>query len=307
MTREERTLLKEQEEKETLRKEKRKKHLIFFLKLIVISIVLVFSFLLYSRFIATSGLVVREYNVASTKLPKEFHGFKIIHFTDLHYGSTIGSQEFSNMVNTVNRLKPDIIVFTGDLIDKDYNVTEDDILELTSLMKKMEAKIGKYAVSGNHDFSHPYYHDILTNSNFVFLDNTYELIYYEGLTPILLTGIGSSIQGAMDINQALSYYKQENSQDLYTISLLHEPDNIDALKSVHEIDLALAGHSHNGQIRLPYIGSLVKVRGAKKYDDAFYQVGSTSLYISGGLGTSTYKYRLFNRPSINLYRLTHIG
>lgn len=305
MTREERTLLKEKEEEQERKKERRKRYFLFFIKLTTIFMILIFSILLYSRFVATSGLIIREYNVSSSRLPKEFHGFKIIHFTDLHYGSTITKNEFQSVVDTINRLKPDIIVFTGDLIDKDHTPSEEETLEITSLMKRLDAKIGKYAVSGNHDFSHEYYHTILTDSNFTFLDNTYDFIYYEGLTPILLTGIGSSIKGNMDIEQALSYYKQENSQDLYTIALMHEPDNVDLLRESHTIDLALAGHSHNGQIRLPFVGALIKVKGAKKYDDAFYQVGNTPLYISGGLGTSTYKYRLFNRPSINLYRLTH--
>ena len=68
------------------------------------------------------------------------------------------------------------------------------------------------------------------------------------------------------------------------------------------IDLFLAGHSLNGQVRLPFIGSIYTPTGAKKYYDSKYKIDNTEIYISNGLGTSKIPYRLNNRPSINLYR-----
>ena len=65
----------------------------------------------------------------------------------------------------------------------------------------------------------------------------------------------------------------------------------------------MAGHSHNGQVRLPFIGAIVKNQGAKKYYNEYYKIKNTDLYISGGIGTSTLPFRLFNRPNINFYRL----
>ena len=91
--------------------------------------------------------------------------------------------------------------------------------------------------------------------------------------------------------------------NLYTISLLHEPDIIDNILYKYSVNLALAGHSHNGQIRLPGIGSILKVEEGRKYSNEEYSLGNTKLYVSGGLGTSMYEFRWFDRPSINLFRL----
>ena len=117
----------------------------------------------------------------------------------------------------------------------------------------------------------------------------------------MLTGNGSILQNDSNINQAFSYDKEDN---LYTISLFHEPDRIDDIISKYKVDLALAGHSHNGQIRLPKVGAIMKVNYGKKYPNEEYVINDTKLYVSGGLGTSMYEFRLFNHPSINLYRLT---
>ena len=90
----------------------------------------------------------------------------------------------------------------------------------------------------------------------------------------------------------------------YKILLLHEPDFIEDV-NYQEFNLILAGHSHNGQVRLPFIGALYTPDGSKKYYDEYYDLGKSKLYISSGLGTSTINFRFFNRPSFNFYRLTN--
>ena len=71
------------------------------------------------------------------------------------------------------------------------------------------------------------------------------------------------------------------------------------------MDLLLAGHSHNGDIKIPYIGPIIKKDGAKKYNDEYYKVNNTLLYISSGIGTKNNSVRLFCRPSINFFRLSN--
>ena len=68
-----------------------------------------------------------------------------------------------------------------------------------------------------------------------------------------------------------------------------------------------AGHSHNGQINIPYIKKLLLPEGSKKYYNNYYKVNNTNLYISSGLGESNINFRLFNKPSINFYRINKIG
>ncbi len=108
------------------------------------------------------------------------------------------------------------------------------------------------------------------------------------------------------INEKLDSSKKylENNSVNYKILLLHEPDYIDDIKDI-SYDLTLAGHSHNGQVRLPFIGAIYTPKGAKKYYKEYYKVKNTDMYISNGLGTTIMNLRLFNKPSISLYRLTN--
>ncbi|MDD6223730.1 MAG: metallophosphoesterase [bacterium] len=285
-----------EEEKQKKRKKILKFFLIFWLSFLLLGLLL----LGYMRFIGTKGLVVREYTIKSDKLPNSFHGFKILHFSDLHYLSTIHKSDLAKIITTVNRLKPDIIVFTGDLTDTSVNITSQDRNDMIELLKKMKATTGKYAIKGNHDYDNDIFEQVCKQSDFKILNNTYDLIYYYDHTPLLITGIGSSIKGDSDIGSSFSYSEQDS---LYTISLLHEPDILDEILLTHKVDLALAGHSHNGQIRLPGKGALFTIKNARKYPNSYYKVENTHLYVSGGLGTSQYPLRFWNRPSINFYRL----
>lgn len=292
--------LEKQLEKEEKQEIKNKRIKIFFkVFLIVISIFLIL--VLYMHFVGTKGLIVREYKVTSTNLPESFHGFKIVHFSDLHYLTTIQKKEVDKLVNKINKLKPDLVVFTGDLIDSKKEATNEDLNNLINSLNKIKVTTGMYAIKGNHDYINDNFEKVFNETNFKILNNSYELIYYKGTMPILLTGIGSSLENDSDIDLAFSFSEMDN---LYTISLLHEPDIIDNIKNKYQVNLALAGHSHNGQIRLPGIGALLSVEEGKKYPNEKYTIDDTKLYVSGGLGTSMYEFRLFTRPSINLYRLT---
>ena len=101
----------------------------------------------------------------------------------------------------------------------------------------------------------------------------------------------------------LNNIPEEERKNIYKILLVHEPDVIDNINI--DFDLILAGHSHNGQVRLPFIGAIKKVELAEKYYEEHYTVNNKELYISGGLGTSTVKFRFFNKPSFNFYRITN--
>ena len=205
-------------------------------------------------------------------------------------------------------MKPDIIVFTGDLIDKDTKLTKTDLKILNSFLNGMEANIGKYAITGNHDYGFKNYDIILENGGFTNLNNKYELIYTNSTNNILLAGVSTNIYGKKTIKEKLNdtfeYLKNTDNKPVLSILIMHEPDFIDDI-NYSKFNLVLAGHSHNGQIRLPFIGALVKPNYAKKYYDEYYKIKNTDLYISSGIGVSEVNFRLFNRPSFNLYRLTN--
>lgn len=269
-----------------------------FIKIITIIILFGGVLLLYSHFIGTKGLFIREYSVKKETLPSNFEGFKVVHFSDLHYGSTIKEKEINKLVDTINALKPDLVFFTGDLIEENYKLSEKEQNALVESLKKIDAKIGKYYVNGNHD-TNKNYEPIIKESTFTNLNNKNELIYNEGNIPILLVGLDDYLLHKTDIKEAFNI---EGDNTYFTILLSHEPDLIDELRD-YNIDLMLSGHSHNGQVRLPFLGAVYTPEGSKKYYDEKYIIDETDLYISGGIGTSTMPFRFLVKPSINFYRL----
>ena len=272
------------------------------IKIILLISIIVFIFLMYLRFVSTNGLKVKEYKIVNSNITENYHGLKIVHFSDVHYKSTINYKDLEEIVNRINYIKPDIVVFTGDLFDIHIDYSEKDIKDLTNLLSKIEVSYKKYAIDGNHD-KEEMWKSVINNSGFVDLKDNYELIYINNQKPILLAGISS---GTTDVEAKLlnvnKYLYSDNANQIYSILLMHEPDNI---KYTSDFDLALAGHSHNGQVRLPYIGAVFTPNGSKKYYDEYYKVNKTDLYISSGLGSSILNLRFFNKPSINLYRITN--
>lgn len=267
-----------------------------FLKFILVLIIICVGTYYYARYVGTTGLVIKEYSVINEKIPESFHGFKIVQFSDTHYGMTTFNNELKNMVSKINILNPDIVVFTGDLVDYHYNLNDDEKNDIINILSEIDASLGVYAVTGNHD-QNVSYEGILSGSNINLLKNKYEYIYNGTSEKIMLIGLDDYLEGTLDLDAAFSY----EDDTIYKILLAHEPDVYDKLTKVP--DLMLAGHSHNGQVRIPLAGAIYKTIGAKKYYDPEYSLGDTKMYISGGVGTSKYKVRLFDRPSISLYRL----
>lgn len=281
-----------------MKKEENKKHILRII--IIVAVFLIAIVVLYSRFIGTTGLIVKEYPIRTNELNEDYDGLKIIHFSDLHYKSTIDINYVKKLVKKINELKPDIVVFTGDLVESNVTLDDKEVKNLTKELDKINPTIETLAVIGNHDYDHDYWNQIVPNLNWKVLDNTYEYVYSNSTTPILFVGFDDLREGTPDYANAFSYLNTD-SNDRYTIVLAHEPDQIDEIKD-YNFDLYLSGHSHLGQIRVPLVGAIYTPVGSKKYYDEHYYVNDADMYISGGIGTSLLKLRLFNRPSINLYR-----
>ncbi|MDD2489978.1 MAG: metallophosphoesterase [Bacilli bacterium] len=286
-------------------KQSKKKFKVIY-KILLISIILI-SLLLWSRYISTSGLIIKEYKVTNKALPTHFHGLKIVHISDIHYGRTIKEPELKMIVKKINLIKPDIVVFTGDLIDKSNVLTKKEKNIITEQLTNIKTTYGKYAVSGNHDFYFKEYNDILNASNFKNIGNDYDIIYNEQQEFIFIGGLESEINGSPNINKTMHFFQIEENKNLkektYKVLIMHTTDIFEKVKQ-HNFELVLGGHSHNGQVRLPFIGTIVAPKGSKKYFEPYYKIKDTDFFISGGLGTSTLNFRLFNKPSFNFYRLT---
>lgn len=264
-------------------------------KVILLLIFLAFSLYFYSRYIETKLFKVKEYNIKNINIPNSFYGFKIVHISDIHYKVTTDDEDLKKIVNEINLLKPDIVIFSGDLFDKTIKYTNKDYKKIEELLKNINYNIGKFAIKGDNDLKNDHWNDVIKNSDFTDLNDTYKLIYYKDSEPILLTGLSSNYY-----DNHVEKLKEIENNYKYSILVLHEPDFAD---KVNNYNLILAGHSLNGQINIPYIGGIIKEKYSNKYYSEYYKINNSDLYISNGIGTSKYKYRLFNIPSINLYRL----
>lgn len=273
------------------------------LKFSISVILIIIGIILYARFIGTMGFNTKEYTVYDSNLPSSFDGIKIVHFSDIHYNRAINSIKIDKIIEEINLINADIVVFTGDLIDKDMIITDSDYEYLSEAFSKIHTKYGKYAILGNHDYTDmDKVIKVFNDSGFKYLENSYDIIYSENNEKIFIGGIGNVSYKLDDIDKTMEYFNSNNDID-YKIMLVHEPDISDEIVDNYNVSLILAGHSHNGQIRLPVIGALYTPEYSKKYYNEHYIIDGTNLYISSGIGVSTVNYRFWNRPSINFYRI----
>lgn len=291
------------EEKSLLKRGIHKMMIVFF----IITLILILL-LLYSRYISTKKLEVKEYRILNEKFIDQLHGYKIAHISDIHYGKTTNKEDLEKIVDKINLTKPNILIFTGDLIDKDTTFTDQMKEEIEICLSKLNPSILKYAIKGEDDVKIDNYGLIMENSGFISLDNKYDTLYLNQTDYILLAGISTQKEN----NSVDSYlekvdkYFQDNKENkpIYSILMMHEPDMIERA-NISNFDLALAGHSHGGQVKLPFIGSIRYPKYAQKYHEDYQKIDGVDFYITSGIGTTTYAFRFLNAPSFNLYRIVN--
>ncbi len=270
-----------------MKKENENKHTFF--KIFAAFIILFTILLLYARYINTKGLQVKEIPIYDANLPIEYNGFKIAHFSDIHFGRTTNEEDLKKVVKELNELNADIVIFTGDLFDK-KNITEKEVELFTKYFQEIKAKLFKFAIPGDYDLNNlNTYINILNASDFIYLENSSKLIYQNSSSPLNIIGL----KNTENINKL-------TNNTYFNIVLIHKPDLTPSILNSH---LIFAGHSLGGQIKIPFIGGLRKKEGAKTYIDEYYELDNSKLYISSGIGTEDFSFRFLNKPSITLYRL----
>jgi len=266
-------------------------------KIIIFILIISIFIYCYMRFLEPTFLIVKEEAVISELIPESFNGFKIVQFSDIHFGRTTNEQELEKVINHILELKTDILVFTGDLFDDYITLSNNNKQFLKDTLKKTSARLGKYAILGDEDYLDiSLYEEIMKEAGFKILDNENIPIYYEGNTPIYLSGIPSISKKEQDLSKA---FLKENGG--YQILLMHEPILFDDVKN--DANLVLAGHSLGGLVRLPYLDGLFHLENTGNYQTGKYTLGNSTMYVSSGIGTQNISLRFFNPPSITLYRL----
>jgi predicted MPP superfamily phosphohydrolase len=183
----------------------------------------------------------------------------------LHIGTFYSTTQLKKVVNKVNLLKPDLLCFTGDLVEDSVDILNHCI----PILKSLHAPLGKIAILGNHDYRIGKQADIidcLKRSGFTFLKNNYTYITKMG-SQLFIAGVDDmfSTEGGPDIPAAIKGI----TENRFTILLAHEPDLADEGCT----DLQLSGHS---QVRLPFYGPVFTPDGVKKYIKGFKKIASST-------------------------------
>ncbi len=255
----------------------------------------------YAQEIEPTMLNIQHETITSSKLPKTYDNFKIIHFTDTHIGFHYTLEQFSQLVKKINEYNPDLIVFTGDLVDNPKTYHWND--EIIQLLRALRATYGKFWVYGNHDhggYGTDIVKDVMEQANFHLLKNDHKMIEINN-DRFILAGVDDAILGKPNLSAAL----ERANPDLFTILLAHAPDFADETIRF-PVDVQLSGHSHGGQVRFPIIGHLYTPLYAEKYVQGKYTFENNEafkLYVSNGIGTTRLPYRFLCKPEIHLFTL----
>ena len=272
----------------------RKKIVLNIIKIIILIIVLFILFFFINKYINTGIIEVSEHRIINEKIPDNFNGIKIIQVSDIKYGSNINNDDIKKLVKIINERKPDIILYTGNLIDDEYKLDSKEREKIINSLQKIDASLGKYAVYGDEDKED--FMTIMNQSGFTILNNSKDFIYNEGNTPITLVGL--DIYSKSNLNEA---FKDINNS-FYTIVIANSDYYVDDLIKFKP-NLVLVGGNSNGYIRLPGIGGLI--RGEHKYTNPYYEKEGIKIYVSSGIGTDNIGIRFNNLPSINFFRISN--
>lgn len=209
---------------------------------------------------------------------------RIVHISDLHIDGW--HRVFEQLPGRINKLEPDLLVFTGDSINK-----REGVQVLHQVLSKISTRLGRYAVRGNHDVWFWAKQDLFGDG--AANELTGERVDVTG-TPVTLCGTRYGDEA--EVERCL----EETPPDRLRVVALHTPDFIERLAPLKP-DLYLAGHTHGGQVRVPFYGAIVtESRFDKKYEMGEYRVGDTVLFVSRGVGVepATFRIRFLCRPEI---------
>jgi len=260
--------------------------------IILITLLAVLIFLLND---GSNRIVTEEFTVSSSLIPGSFDGFRIVHLSDLH-GRSFG-QDNEKLIKAVSEAAPDIIAITGDFIENSKSGEW-----ARNLLEKLMEIAPVYFVTGNHEWASGGLVELLSimeECGVKALRNNYVLLERDGES-IVLAGIDdpNGYAGQKTPEELFTEIRSEQGNK-YAVLLAHRHNMLDTYANAGA-NLVLAGHCHGGIIRLPFIGGLFDTDRTlfPEYDSGFYIQGSTTMFVSRGLGLIFNIPRLLNNPQV---------
>lgn len=260
----------------------------------------IITILLIFFYCENNWIGVSRYNLYYDNLPKSFNNYSIVHISDLH--SKIFGKKNKTLIEKIKKEKPDIIVITGDIIDRRRYNDKPSIEFLKEAVKIAPV----YFSTGNHEIWSGKFNEleksmqeagvkVLRNEN-VKLNKGKEYIYLIGIDD---PGVIHAEQEDKVLEENITKGKNGIDIEDFKILLSHRPERI-SLYNKENMDLIFSGHAHGGQIRLPFIGGIIAPGQGlfPKYTSGVHRLENGFIVISRGLGNSIIPQRIFNRPEL---------
>ncbi|MBN1579935.1 MAG: metallophosphoesterase [Anaerolineae bacterium] len=251
----------------------------------------------YPVFIERYIIVVNRYRILVPNLPEAFSGFRIVHLTDLHYGKLVPLGVIRYVVSKANQIARDLVVCTGDYVHE--RRTTDEIDRVWPLLADLTAPAGVYATLGNHD------HWADTDRSQYWLDKTGQNLRHrtvsiaKGGQRVWFSGAGDLYEDHVNLDRLLADIPDGDCR----IVLAHNPDTADTPFSAR-VDLMLSGHTHGGQINIPFVGPPVLPVKNKTYSSGLkFSPRGMPVFISRGIGWAVYPVRFNCLPEIAVLEL----
>lgn len=245
-------------------------------------------------------LEVTRLSLSFPELPISFDGMRVVHFSDMHLGFFTNDDHIDNVAEAIRQLQPDLLCFTGDIVD-DY---ADSMQDYLPLLAAMEAPLGKYAVLGNHDYRGipEGVQALYKHTGFRLLKNEHEILERHG-DQLAIVGLEDLLLSKPDLPRAIAGIPAA----MFKLLLMHAPDFADQAAEAG-IQLQLSGHSHGGQIRAPFLGALKTPPGGRKYVQGLYTVGERKMpvYVNRGIGMTQLPVRVLCPPELTVLTLRRV-
>ena len=254
--------------------------------------------LLYAREVETRRVEVRPVELTLPRLAPEFDGYRLVQIGDFHLDDWSRPERLLRVVEKVNEQRPDLVAITGDFAS--YSAKKFDGQQLIEALRALGARDGSVAILGNHD----YLTDIKLVRRCIREGGVEELI--NGVRTLRRDEAALHVAGIDDVmegNSRLDLVLRELPEDGAAILLAHEPDFADVSAATRRFDLQLSGHSHGGQVAVPFLRRLVLPPFSQRYTRGLYDVRGMIQYTNRGLGFVHARLRFLCRPEITVITL----
>ena len=264
----------------------------------------------YSGELERHWLEITHLEMPLPGLPAAFDGMRVAQLSDIHLDEYTEPQFLHHVVDTVNDLEPELVLLTGDFVSAFPGSTKfarGAAWHCAELLDRLACR-ARYAVMGNHDVlvGKEAVMEALAAHAITVLDNDHVAIE-RGAERWWLAGVDDPLTGEPDpdiaIPEEIRHLKNEP-----VVLMCHGPDYADTLikePSGQAVNLMLSGHTHGGQVRLPFLTHFRLPPMGRKYVQGSFQVGPIHLYVNRGVGTVEIPFRLACPPEITLFTLRH--